>query len=183
MEIGQILKRIRVSRGLSLRELSQKSGVSPSFIGQIERNETSPSVRTLKALTDALDIRLGELFDGIERNGEVPSPLITPDKRRKIEYRGYGVEMYLLTPDLDRNLQLILIIAEPGGSTGEGFYTHEGEEAGIILSGSLCVQVGDTKYNLREGDSLSFKCSTPHRWENMGNAQSISVWAITPPSF
>lgn len=183
MKIGDVLRHIREARGLSLRELSQKSGLSASFIGQIERDETSPSVRSLKALTDALGIKLVDLFNGIEQNGSASSPVVTPDKRRRIEYPGYGVQMYLLTPDTNRDLQLILIIAEPGGSTGEGLYSHEGEEAGLILSGSLYVQIGDKEYYLREGDSLSFKCSTPHRWENRGKTTSISVWAITPPSF
>lgn len=181
MKIGDALRQIREARGLSLRELSQKSGLSASFIGQIERDETSPSVRSLKALTDALGIKMADLFDGIEQKAS--SPVVTPDKRRRIDYPGYGVQMYLLTPDTNQNLQLILIIAEPGASTGEGFYSHEGEEAGLILSGSFYAQVGDKEYYLREGDSLGFKCSTPHRWENRGKTTSISVWAITPPSF
>jgi hypothetical protein len=51
-----------------------------------------------------------------------------------------------------------MIKAEPGGSSGDEFYTHE-------------------------GDSITLKCSTPHRWYNSGDVTSISIWAITPLSF
>ena len=91
--------------------------------------------------------------------------------------------MLLLSPHLNSNIELIMIIAEPGGNSGKGLYSHKGEEIGLVLSGSIVIYLGDKQHVLHEGDSMYFTSETPHRWENPGTRQSISVWAITPPSF
>ncbi|HVJ50519.1 cupin domain-containing protein [Desulfitobacterium sp.] len=182
MEIGNILKQLRERKGLTLRELGEKAGLSASFIGQVEREETSPSIRSLKNLTDALEVNLIDLFSGIDQGEELPH-IVTPEKRRKIESNEVGIERYLLTSLFNRNIEMILIIAQPGSSTGEGYYSHDGEETGFIISGSLVTEINGKSYFLREGDSISFKCSDLHRWENTGIHTSVSIWAITPPSF
>lgn len=181
MEIGELFKQIREQKGLSLRELSEKSGLSASFIGQVERNETSPSMRSVMSMAQALGIKLTELFSTIEE--AEASPVITSTNRRKLDKVFPGVEMYILSPNNDGLLQPIFIIAQPGGSTGDGFFRHEGEEFAFVMSGSLWIQLGENEYSLQEGDSISFKSSLPHRWENRGNTNSICIWILTPPSW
>jgi transcriptional regulator with XRE-family HTH domain len=102
MEIGQILKQIREQKGLSLRELSEMCGLSASFIGQVERDETSPSMRSLMSIAQSLGIKLTDLFSSLEQSDDIVSPVVTPDKRRKIENVFPGVEMYVLSKDNDR---------------------------------------------------------------------------------
>lgn len=179
MDIGDLFKKAREERGLSLREVSEKSGLSASFIGQIERNETSPSMRSVKSLTDALGVRLNDLLvslDQIER-----SPHITPDRRRKMENIFNGIDYYLLTPDDSDSLQSVLIFARPGASSGEETFIHEGVEFGYILIGTLWFWVDGQEYVLREGDSFSFSCSSPHRYENKGVLPCVALWVATPP--
>jgi transcriptional regulator with XRE-family HTH domain len=183
VEIGEILKKAREVKKWSLRDAADHSGLSPSFISAVERNETSPSMRSLKSLTDALDIRLTDVVKYFEQEETSNSPLITPEMRRRINQVFPGVQMYVLSPETNDSLQALMIIAEPGGSTGEGDFRHEGEEFAFLLSGTLWIKIGDTEYNLRQGDSISFKSSTPHRWENRGVLPSICLWVLTPPSW
>ena len=61
-DIGRVIKQHRVMSGLTLRQLSEKSGVSPSHLGRIERGERFPSARILKKIAQPLGFAEGELF-------------------------------------------------------------------------------------------------------------------------
>lgn len=176
MDIGTFLKETREGKKWTLRDAADHSGLSPSFIGAVERNETSPSMRSLKSLTDALGIRLTDAVKYLEQEEETHrSLLVPPEMRRRINHVFPGVEMYVLSPETNDSLQALMMIAEPGGSTGEGDFVHEGEEFALLLSGTLWLKIGDNEYNLRQGDSIGFKSSVPHRWENRGVLPSICL--------
>ena len=59
---GEVLRRYRQWKQLSRRELAQKAGLSPVFLGEIERGEKDPSSHSLSLLADALDVPLAELY-------------------------------------------------------------------------------------------------------------------------
>jgi uncharacterized cupin superfamily protein len=57
---------------------------------------------------------------------------------------------------------------------------HEGEEFMHILEGTLRVLVGDEEFVLEAGDSLHFKSTRPHAFENTGDAPCIAFMATCP---
>jgi transcriptional regulator with XRE-family HTH domain len=59
---GQVIRRYRQWKGLSQRELAHRAGLSPVFLGEIERGEKDPSARTLSLVARALDAPLAELY-------------------------------------------------------------------------------------------------------------------------
>jgi quercetin dioxygenase-like cupin family protein len=65
----------------------------------------------------------------------------------------------------------------------EESYTHDGEEAGYIISGQLELQIDDMKFVLEAGDSFSFPSQVPHRYRNPGNIETGVIWAMTPPTY
>ncbi len=103
--------------------------------------------------------------------------------RRKLGYGNLGGTDYLLTPGLDGQLELLLSKFQPGGSCGDEPYTHRGEEAGLVIAGRLEMWVGDRHFILEEGDSFNFPSTTPHRYRNACDRETVVVWAITPPSY
>ncbi|MBS7527677.1 cupin domain-containing protein [Fusibacter paucivorans] len=183
MDIGNQLKQNREQKGLSLREVGEISGLSASFIGQVERNETSPSMRSLKSITDALGVKLADLLISMEPQQETPSHVVSINKRRKVENLFPGVEMYYLTPKDKKDFMVAILYAKPGSSSGDDDSIHEGEEFGYIISGMLRFWEDGKEYMLREGDSISLSSSVPHRWENGSAAPCISLWMTTPPAF
>ena len=78
---------------------------------------------------------------------------------------------------------LLLCQLEPGAESGPDFYTHDGEEAGVVMEGALELWVGEHHYRLNEGDSFGFASTTPHRYRNPGTVRTTIIWALTPPSF
>ncbi|MFI4988914.1 MAG: cupin domain-containing protein, partial [Alphaproteobacteria bacterium] len=109
--------------------------------------------------------------------------IVRAARRRKLDYTGLGLTDYLLSPTLSGKLELLMCHLEPGAESGADFYTHEGEEAGLVTEGALELWVGEHHYLLSEGDSFAFPSTTAHRYRNPGPARTTVVWAITPPSF
>ena len=184
--LGRRIRKRRIELGLKGVDLAEKSGLSPGFISQIERNLVSPSVSTLKKIADVLNVPVGFFFEeanyGRERNPKNRSPVVH-ENQRKILSPNKGVTFYLLNPDMSGEIEFILDIFEPGATTGEELYSHPGEECGLILEGELEVQLEDKRYLLKKGDSITFKSTIPHRKTNTGKTKSVSIWANTPPWF
>jgi quercetin dioxygenase-like cupin family protein len=150
----------------------------------LQRNVANPSINSLKKISDALDTQLATFF--VEDNNDQDNEkdyIVRASKRKKLAYPGSKAEMYLLSPDLNNNIELIMIVAEPGGQSGDDNYFHEGEECGYIIQGSLEIELNGEVFTLNEGDSMQFKSKIPHKWKNKGSKISISVWSITPPSY
>lgn len=58
-----------------------------------------------------------------------------------------------------------------------------GEEARIVISGSLEMCFGNKHFLLEEGDSFQFGSEQPHRYRNPGEKDAVAIWAITPPTY
>jgi transcriptional regulator with XRE-family HTH domain len=188
MSLGQRINKKRRESGLRGIDLAEKSGLSPGFISQIERNLVNPSVSTLKKIGNALNVPIGIFFEeesSKEETNEFPvnkSPVVYENQRKTLSPNN-GVIFYLLNPDMSGDIEFILDIFEPGATTGEELYSHPGEECGLILEGELEVQLEDKKYLLKKGDSITFKSTILHRKTNTGKLKSISIWANAPPWF
>jgi quercetin dioxygenase-like cupin family protein len=87
----------------------------------------------------------------------------------------------LLSPNLSGPLELLMSTVEPGADSGD--YSHDGNEAGIVISGTLDLWVNNQFFRLEEGDSFSFSSTSVHRCSNPGKTHTKVVWVITPPHY
>lgn len=180
-DLGVTIRRLRESRQLSLKEVAARSGLTQSFLSQVERNLTSPSVASLRRVAQAFGVPLTELFQGpvIPENR-----VVRRAERRQLIHPSRQWRDYLLTPSLTGKLQVILSVIEPGGGSGEEPYAHDSdEECVVILRGRLEFWVGPDRYVLEEGDSIVFESRTPHRNKNPGPERAEVLWITTPPSY
>ena len=183
-EIGPKIRELRVQQGKKLKELSQKVGVTASFLSQVERGVAVPSISSLKKISDALGISITAFFNENEEKRMVSdfSPVIKKNER-KILHPCPGVTYHLLSKNLQGKIEFLLAIYEVGATTGPEPYTHRGEECAFVLKGKLEIQIGSFVYPLEKDDSICFSCEIPHRVRNVGKSPSVSIWCITPPSF
>ena len=178
--VGKKIKRLRKLREWTLEQLASASEVSAGLLSQVERGRGNPSFNTLVRVANALGIPVARLVVG----EEMSSPVVRREDRRRLSLGDDELVLAeLLTPRLDSVLQAIRHVAEPGYSTRDTPFVHEGEEFGIVLEGTQAVNVGGTHYVLRAGDSISYRSTIPHWYENPGEVTSVSLWAATPPSF
>lgn len=178
MSLGEKLRKLRKVRGLTLEEVARESGITAGCLSQIERDLTSPAVSTLKGIADFYGIAIGYFFD---QNAE--SAFVIKRAHRKKLTVGSGITYYLLSKQTSPSLEVLYCILEPGASTGPELHSHAGEECGIVLKGTLQIELGDSVYLLEEGDSISHASTIPHRQINIGKEKVETIWINHPPTF
>lgn len=186
-------ERIRIARndkGLSLRELARRLGVSASLLSQIENGRSDPSVSTLYALVSELGLSLDSLLGSTQTRspGSPPgssarpsrtSPVVDPAERRVL-HMDSGVVWERLTRGPSDVVDALLVTYEPRGassSTGK-LMTHSGLEFAYLLEGELTLQLGFETHVIRAGDSLEFDASTPHMYVNAGSVTARGLWYV-----
>jgi len=180
LALGVRIRTIRRARHLTLRELSERAGVTESFLSQVEREVATPSIATVRKVARALDLTIAELFAEQPPSGRV----VRRDSRRRISYPGLGAVDEFLTAGVSGKLQVIISTIEPGGGTGPEPYAHDSdEEVVVVLSGHLDLWVADEHYVLREGDAITFPSRIPHWNVNRGETPATVLFCLTPPSF
>ncbi len=180
LRLGLRIRSLRKARRLTLRDVSERAGVTESFLSQVERDVTSPSIATVHRIARALDLSIAQLFAEVADAGRV----VRREARRRVEYPGLKAVDEFLTSNMAGRLQVILSTIEPGGGTGAEPYTHDSdEEVVVVLAGVLDLWVGDEHYVLRDGDTITFPSRIPHWNVNRGSAPATVLFCLTPPSF
>lgn len=184
LKIGQLLRARRKTRRMTLDDVAARSGVSTGQLSMIERGLASPAIKDLREICRALDMPVSWLFDADDGDGDPEAGIVVRRNRRKhFELGAKKIYKELLTPDLTGEIQFLSIVMEAGGSSGPDPYSHDGEEAGLVLAGALELVVGDETYVLEAGDSFRFVSTTPHRFANAGDAPCHVLWITTPPFY
>lgn len=175
--VGARIRSLRQARGLSLEQLCSAAGLSIGFLSQIERGISSPSLKALASLADALDLPIGALFGVVPSQEGGAGVVVHVADRSTLQLWRSGIVKQLLTPGgQDAALNVYMVVLEPGADTGIDPYKHQGEEAGLVLEGELKLTVDDETWRLGPGDSFRFESSRPHRFGNSGTVETKVVW-------
>jgi len=176
-QIGAGLRRLRRERSLSLVDLAARTHLSIGFLSQIERGKSSPTLRALVSMADALGVGLGDLFPPAGASSDRTATIVRGAARSELQLWRSGIRKQLLTPHSEGSkLGLYIVEMEPGASTGDELYTHGGEEAGLVMSGAMALSVESESWTLQEGDSFRFLSSRPHRFSNASEGATRVLW-------
>jgi transcriptional regulator with XRE-family HTH domain len=186
--LGEQLRMRRRALKKSLQEVADACEISVSLLSQLERGMRSASVRTLSVLARELDTPVETLLHNtnVDRNTDdnADGALGRAGKHRRVDSGETGIHKEVLTPiaAAHGHLQLYKAVIEPGGSTGDTFFTtYSGEQVGYIIEGQLELNVGDRLYRLNTGDSFCYDSSMPRRWRNPGQTETCVLWAVALP--
>jgi transcriptional regulator with XRE-family HTH domain len=180
VDVGERLRELRRFRRCTLRTVAERSGLSESFLSQVERGRSSASIASLRRIADALGVSIADLFEP-ERP---PRPrVLRRDERPALSFGILGRKL-LLTPRPLQHLEVFAGELEVGGSTGGQPYAHgDSEELFVVLSGAVHLELGGELFDLESGDSIDYRSSTPHRITNVGEELAEVMWIISPPSY
>jgi len=181
-KIGREIRGLRKAKGLTLSELAEKSGLSIGYLSLLERDRATPSINALHAISRALGVTISWFFDANAAPVDERGFVVRRARRRRLEFSA-GIVDELLSPSLEGSLELLASRFPPGASSGDAPYTHNGEEAGVVVRGTLELWVDGKHFVLKAGDSFGFPSSLPHRYCNPGSEETEVIWAITPPSY
>jgi transcriptional regulator with XRE-family HTH domain len=167
--IGSKVRRLRGSLGLTLDEVTKRSGISRAMLSRLETGDVMPSLETLVALTDALGVGLSSLFQELGA-GTGSAQHVHKGEGLEVVRRGTkrGHTYHLLAADRGprRAFEPFLVTLTDKSEVFPGF-EHPGVEFIYLLEGSLTYRHGDASYLLKPGDSLTFPGSTPHGPERL----------------
>jgi transcriptional regulator with XRE-family HTH domain len=181
--LGQQIRSLRQSQAVTLARLAERTGLSIGHLSQVERGLSTPTIRQLQAISTGLGVRIGWFFQPDPEPERATATIVRATQRRELRYAGLGMTDHLLTPSLEGRLELLLSTLEPGATSGEEPYSHEGEEAGLVLEGTLELWIDCEHHLLEQGDSFAFASTRSHRYRNPGKTTTRVVWAITPASY
>jgi transcriptional regulator with XRE-family HTH domain len=175
--IGARVRQHRTSRGWTLDELADRSGVSRRMVISIEHGEGNPSIATLLRISDALGVGLPVLVD-VER----PRALaVTPSGRAPVLWRGpSGGSAQLVAgtepPDV---VELWNWTLHPGEEHRSDPHSAGTRELLLVLEGRLDLRVGDRTEQLGPGDSAAFAGDVAHGYATPADAAAPTRFVLT----
>ena len=202
-KVGHRIREERLKRQLTLEQLAERTGLSKSFLSQAERGQTQASISSLKKIASQLGISVVQLFTtnstpqeslgkptvvNKDRQNAVSYAedvrVVRSDRRKRLALPGSTIRYDLLTPDLNRRMEVLYVRAAPGEHSGdEPMVNPPGEKFGLVLKGSLEFTIGEEVFHLHAGDSIYYPGHFPHSWRCEGDDPIEVIWVMTPPSF
>jgi DNA-binding transcriptional MerR regulator len=177
--VGDTILELRTRHKLTLRQLSERTGLSPSYISSVERSLASPSIASLQKIATAFDTNVLTLLSD---SYEAPdTPVIRRNERRIIQ-SAHGVTIEDLST-AHSDLEPLVFTIQPG-SGSDGALSHAGEEFLYVLEGRLRLRLdGVDDYDLEPGDAMSYGSLRAHQFSNIGTEPTVVVWINTPRTF
>lgn len=176
VDVGSRLRMLREERGVSMRALARRSGLSANALSMIERALTSPSVSTLTKLANALEVPITAFFRQEPPRSKVvfrkASDHIRTNFHRGI-WEGLGGEMFV------GRVEPFKLTLEVGGTSGPNSMLHTGHEFVYCIVGQVEYDVNGERYILEPGDSLIFAANLQHRWRNPGKVRSEAIIVLS----
>ena len=170
--VGARVRGLRESMQLSLRDLSERSGVSAPMLSQVERGETSPTLQVAERIAAGLELSLSQLLRLDEGDGVA---VVRQRERRRGGSRGHSYE--IATPPLPGlRAEVSEHVLAPGAATAgpDDPPMHEpgSRETVVVLSGTLRLACGGVEHELAEGDAVTFDADLPHQLDNPGKDET-----------
>ncbi|MCC2639708.1 MAG: putative HTH-type transcriptional regulator [Nitrospira sp.] len=164
LHVGDIVRRLRKSRQLSVRMLADKCGFSPSFISQVELRQASPSIASTERIAAALGVSLGEFFHISDPSQPT---VIRADARPVVQSEWSRAKIEAIGPiSGDSQLEPMVITMEPGGASGSRPYVRQAEQVAVVLQGTVELTFEEAVHDLKRGDATCIPAGSSHCWRN-----------------
>ena len=162
--LGDRIRRVREVRGLTIKDLSSRTGIDMDTLGRIESSRLMPALGQLVKLGKALDMKMGYFISpGVDK----PMTVVRKHERRTVSRYGearsmlYGYSYESLAPDKGNRLMEPFVVTLVPSETEE-LSTHAGQEFLYVLEGEIKVQVGEHADFLKPGDAVYYDSDQPH---------------------
>lgn len=181
LNIGKKVREFRTLRGINMKELSQRTGITASMLSQIERDQVNPSINTLKVIAQALQM---EMFHFFRDDDAIQNMVVRSDQRKTIGLPDSQDVVYeLLTPNTQGGIEFCQMIIPKNSTSGEVAQSHVGEETAFVVNGPVEITIGADRYTLDSGDSIRIPPLCAHKWANITEETVRVIFAVSPPSF
>lgn len=178
-ELGQRLRQLRASRGLSLAEVADGTAISPSFLSIVENGQSDITVSRLMRLVNWYGVSVADLLQDADTS---PVRVVRANEHRSLELSNERIEILMLTPDGHSAMLPVINVYAEGGAMADAA-RHEGEEFVHVLAGTIELTIGDAEpLVLGPGDSAYYRGDVPHSFRNTGKGEARFLGVTTPPN-
>lgn len=157
-----VLRRLRAREGLTLQEVSRRSGVSAAVISRLERNQSQGELDTLFRLARVFGLSAAELL------GLAEAPLA--HRRATRTYRSGDFSFQRISYG---NVDCFLGEAEPGATTSRPEIHHDDLEICWVLDGHLRLTLAHEAIDLRRGQSVQFDAIQSHTYQALAQTRLL----------
>jgi len=175
MELGNKIRKLRLSLGLTQEDVAARADLARSFISQVETGKTSPTLENLERIIKAVGSDLKSFFSDYKSQ----KVLYKKGERVPVYDEPVGITSQMLMNEVeDKKIDALIVTLEPGAETeAEDF--HEGDEFGFILQGGLTLFLDEKAYQLDEGDCFYYQADKVHQLKNnSNNRQAKLLWVM-----
>ncbi|WP_410983994.1 helix-turn-helix domain-containing protein [Bacillus cereus] len=178
--IGNKIKTLRLEKRMTLKQISEKTNLSISFISQVERSKSSITLESLKKISEALHVSPSYFFAAEQKTN---TSIIRRGQQNE-EHVNYSHFVYtnLSGGVSNPHFEPILVTLHPGEKKGDP-YSHNGQEFVFVLEGVLTILLENEEYDLHPGDSIHMESATPHNWFNHMEKPAKFLFVSSPPMF
>jgi transcriptional regulator with XRE-family HTH domain len=160
LSIGTRIRNLRLIQKRTIQEIANVCDLSKSMVSKIETNTVVPSVATLVKIAKALGTNVSVLMEENETKASVVITALKATENITKTDRGYHIFPFA-SEFKDKLMQPFLFVAKKG-EVKEHQLNHQGEEFIYVLEGEMKINVGNTGYSLKQGDSIYFNALEHH---------------------
>jgi transcriptional regulator with XRE-family HTH domain len=174
IKVGKRIRALRRTQGMTLKQVAEKTGLTASFLSQMERNLCGVTLSSLASVAKALEVSLHEIVDLPTQS----TPTTHHGERRDYSIEGESLHYERLSTSFPGSSIHSVKIRIPVGYSS-GFESHAGEELLFVLFGSIYYTIDQKTYHLEAGDSVHINSSRSHQIVNGSNTTTEILWVST----
>lgn len=170
--VGLNLKRIRQSKGMSLDQVAEQTGVSKSMLAQIEKCNANPSLGVLEKISSGLRIEVSQMIERPKRDFVLVTPEeLIPTK----EFLGQYAVRTCFSYENNECVEIYRIDIEAGGAYISGGHGEKTREYLSVTEGEIVVECNENIQEIKKGQIFRFETDKPHIYRNMGSEKASLV--------
>ncbi|MEI3606538.1 cupin domain-containing protein [Pseudogracilibacillus sp. SE30717A] len=171
------IKELRTKNKITLAELSEKTGLSISFLSRIEKGTTNLAITSLKKIADAYGISMNYFFAEETRNSYIKKKA----DQQMVKIDGIDEKLIRLNGEFTgREMDPYFITVLPNKISSQKSFTHHGEEFYYVLAGTITFIIDGEDYEVHKGESIHFPSHLPHNFENRTDQDVDMINVVTP---
>lgn len=161
--VGARIRRRRRDRSLTLAQVAEATGLNVGYLSQVENDKASPSLETLAALAEALDVPIAWFL----LDQSVAPRVVRAGERPRRRMSTGSVAMSQVDGGIARDIAIFEGDMPVGHRTG--FHAHPGDEHHLVLEGRVRLTQGETVVEAGAGDYVLLDGTLPHDAETVGD--------------
>lgn len=178
-DIHKKIKEIRLEQGLTLKDLSEKTNLSVSFLSQIERGASSVAITSLKKIADAFGVTMTFFFEE-EMHAHYH---VKTEQQKPFQVESSATSFVRLGGEFPKRSLEPMIVKLAPNQKKEQTFSHPGEEFYYVLKGAALFEIAGEEYFVRQGESIHFPSHIDHEYENPLSEETQLLCVLTPVIF